>query len=90
MKLSDDGELLLPIQLLHFGRLYLSRPEVKQLAEQLEHELVCRTADQRPDPVVVADMILTPLEAWQLVDRLESAAIEEFSVAKADWLTEGF
>ena len=51
----------------------LSSPtEAKQLAERLEHEeLVCRTAAQADDPVVVADVEVAPADAWQLAGQLE-------------------
>jgi len=67
-------------------RLYLTQAESVRLIDQIHQELVCRTADQVDEPVVVADIPLTPAEAWQLVDKLEDSLTEEIF----DWSVEGF
>jgi hypothetical protein len=36
-----------------------------RLVEEVRQALVCRTAAQTNDPVVVADITLTPTEAWR-------------------------
>jgi len=66
-------------------RLYLTKAEADRLAETIHQILVCRTAAQANDPVMVADILLTAAEAWRLIDRLESLTVEEI-----DWAVEGF
>jgi hypothetical protein len=68
------------------GHLYLTPAEADRLADHIGKELVCRTAAQANQPIMVADISLTAAEAWQLIDRLEGFLIE----GKNDWPTEGF
>ena len=78
----DDA--MISIALSPSDRLYLTQTEADRLAEQVRQELVCRIADRTDDPVVVADILLTVAEAWQLVDEL--VPID----AEVDWQNEGF
>lgn len=65
--------------------LCLTESEVERLADTLYQELICRTAAQSNDPVIVADAFLTVDEAWALIDRLDTSNDEA-----VDWPTEGF
>lgn len=84
MVARDDAMIL--VTLSSSDRLYLTQAEADRLADQLRQELVCRTTAQVDEPVVVADIPLSPAEAWQLVDNLEDSLTE----AEVDWQTEGF
>jgi len=75
---------LLSIALSSSNRLYLTQAEADRLIHQLRQELVCRTADQADDLVMVADISLAVTEAWRLIDRL--VPIED----EVDWQNEGF
>ena len=76
---------MISIALSSSDRLFLNEAEADRLANQLRQELVCRTATQANEPVVVADISLAPAEAWRLIDRLESLTEET-----VEWQTEGF
>ena len=80
------GDSMISFTLSSSDRLYLTQAESDRLADQLRQELVCRTAAQADGPVVVADMPLSPAEAWRVVDRLAESLAE----AEVDWQTEGF
>ena len=77
---------MIPITVLSSDRLYLSLAEASRLADQLRQELGCRTTAQAGKPVVVADIPLSPVEAWELVDKLDASLMDE----EIDWATEGF
>ena len=47
------------------NRLWLTEVETSRLAEQIRQELVCRTAAEANDLVLVADIAVTAAEAWQ-------------------------
>lgn len=79
----DDA--MISVALSSSDRLFLTKAEAGRLANQLRQELVCRTADRTGDLVVVADLSLTAVEAWGLVDRLNSITDETI-----DWQNEGF
>lgn len=72
--------------------LCLTRPEAIRLAEQVKQELICRTAAQVDQPIIVADIPLSAAEAWRLVDEIQQLHFEpdERNRAQADWITEGF
>jgi hypothetical protein len=72
--------------------LWLTGSEATRLAEQLEYELVCRTASEVAQPVMVADIPLNPTEAWRFVEEIQQLQFEpsETNGAQGDWLTEGF
>ena len=75
---------MITVNLSSSNRLYLTQAEADRLIHQLRQELVCRTADQADDLVMVANIVLTAAEAWQLVDEL--VPIED----EVDWQNEGF
>jgi hypothetical protein len=77
---------MIPVAISSFDRLYLTQAETDRLIDQISQELVCRTADQTEEPVVVADIPLSPAQAWQLLVKLEDS-LEEGEI---DWLVEGF
>ena len=66
------------------NRLFLNQAEADRLADQIRQKLICRTATQANEPVVVADLSLTVAEAWRLIDGL--VPIED----EVDWQNEGF
>jgi predicted metal-binding transcription factor (methanogenesis marker protein 9) len=66
--------------------LYLTHDERVRFAKQLRQALVCRTTTEFNDPVVVADITLTPVEARRLVEELQDVLME----AHVDWLHVGF
>jgi hypothetical protein len=73
------------VGLFRSNHLYLTQAEVDRLANAIHQELICRTTTQVNDPVIVADISLTVVEAWELLDRLKDS-IEEI----VDWVKEGF
>jgi len=75
---------LLSIALSSSNRLFLNQAEADRLADQIRQKLICRTATQANEPVVVADLSLTVAEAWRLIDGL--VPIED----EVDWQNEGF
>jgi len=77
---------MIPITISSSNHLYITQVELFRLAEQIRQELVCRTTDQVDEPVMVADIPLSPAQAWQLVDELEDLLTEE----TFDWSVEGF
>ena len=56
--------------------LVLTRSEALRLAEIVRQDLVCRTAAEIDDPIDVADITLTPAEAWRLVEELQESLAE--------------
>ncbi len=79
----DDGTILVTMS--PSDRLYLTRAESRCLAEQIRQELVCRTTADLDEPVMVADIPMSPADAWQLLGRLE-----ELVERSVDWQREGF
>lgn len=67
------------------SNIYLTQAEADGLAEIVRQALICRTASQADDPLIVADASLTVSEAWRLLDRLEDNIDEA-----VDWADEGF
>lgn len=67
---AERDDTLISITVSSTDRLYLTKDEMARLAEQVRQTLVCRTAAQVNDPVVVADVVLTPGEAWRLLEKL--------------------
>ena len=59
---------MMPITISCCDRLYLTRAESRRLAGRIRQQLVCRTTTQADEPIVVADISLTPTEAWRLVE----------------------
>ncbi len=84
MVARDDAVISITIS--SSSRLYLTQAELFRLTEQVRQELVCRRSDQVDEPVMVADIPLSPAQAWQLVDTLEDS-LEEGEI---DWAMEGF
>ena len=76
---------MITVRLSPSDRLFLNQAEADRLAETIRQELICRTADQVDDLVVVADIALAVAEAWRLTDRLDSITDET-----VDWQNEGF
>jgi hypothetical protein len=82
----DEVAVLICIAISPSNHLFLTPFEADRLAEIVRQELLCRTVAQADKPVMVADIPLTTTEAWELVDRLKSVAVEE----AVDWADEGF
>ena len=78
---------MMPITISCCDRLDPSRgPSSRRLAGRIRQQLVCRTTTQADEPIVVADISLTPTEAWRLVDKLEGSPTE----SEINWSSEGF
>jgi len=84
LETSDKTTDLIIVKLSVSDRLFLTKAEADRLVEAIRQELVCRTATQANEPVVVADIPLTVAEAWRLIDRLVPIKDE------VDWQNEGF
>jgi hypothetical protein len=76
---------VIPIILSSTNRLYLTQFEADGLADHLRQTLICRTAGQANDPVIIADTPIPVAEAWELFDRLNLSRDEI-----VDWLKDGF
>lgn len=72
--------------------LFLTTAEAIRLAEQVRQDLVCRTAAQADQPVMVADVPVTAAEAWRLVEALQQLQPGDSGPAHGlwEWITEGF
>ena len=77
---------MISIELSSSGHLFLTEAEADRLAETIRQKLICRTAAQANDPVMVADILLTTEQAWRLVDKLDALK----TVEEIDWAVEGF
>lgn len=84
-QVARDAAIIL-VAISSSDRLYLTQAESVWIAEQVRQELVCRTTARVDEPVIVANVALTPAEAWQLVDTLENSLTD----GQVDWPVEGF
>jgi hypothetical protein len=86
MRALRRREIVISITISCCDRLYLAKTESRRLAGRIRQQLVCRRTDQVDDPVVVADILVSPGEARRLADKLEASLMEE----TIDWAKEGF
>jgi len=84
--MCGSEQVLITVRLSSSGHLFLTKAEADWLVDQIRQELACRIADQVNDLVMVADIPLEPVRAWELIGKLEDLLTED----QVDWPIEGF
>jgi len=70
--------------------LWLSHAEATRLGEQIRQDLVCRTAADIDQPILVADVPVSAAEGWRLMKEIQQLHSGECREKQGDRLIEGF